>query len=299
MRSPRLPAACALLVLTTGTVAAGAAPALADAAPTTSASPTAPATGEPTAPATTPAATPTATGTPTAAATPTATGSPWPYNCPEGPMASPMPATADGPAGAAVVTGGAPGELSVTFDNTSTTTVRELATTFTLTGKDGAVSGLDVKLHAPGGDWKPLAGTDTGTYKLAQGEKLTLQVRVTAGPGAALGNYRFAFAAKSEVLPIGSAPAKKYTCPQLAASTGGTFAVTDHAPAGTSGTTPSPTASPTRAPGQLADTGGGTNSTPIAVTGTATIALGAALLLLTRRRTVEAVETVETVEEED
>ncbi|MEV7024145.1 LPXTG cell wall anchor domain-containing protein [Kitasatospora sp. NPDC093558] len=295
MRSPRLPAACALLVLTAGTVAAGAAPALADAAPTTSASPTAPATGEPTAPATTPAATPTATGTPTAAATPAATGSPWPSDCPEGPMASPVPATATGPAGGAVVTGGAPGELSVTFDNTSSATVHELATTFTLTGKDGAATGLDVKLHAPGGDWKPLTGTNAGTYQVERGRKLTLQVRVTAAAGAALGEYRFAFAAKSEVLPSGSAPAKKYTCPQLTASAGGTFTVTDHAPATTSATsapaTPAPAVSPTRTPAQLADTGGGTNSTPIAVTGAATIALGAALLLLTRRR--------ETATEED
>ncbi|MFD7903821.1 NEW3 domain-containing protein [Kitasatospora sp. NPDC059747] len=286
MRSPRLPAACALLVLTTGTVAAGAAPALADPAPTTSAGPTAPATGEPTAPATAPAATPTATGTPTAAATPTATGSPRPYNCPEGPMAAPMPATAAGPAGGAVVTGGAPGELSVTFDNTSSATVRELATTFTLAGKDGAATGLDVKLRAPGGDWKPLTGTNTGTYGIEHGQKLTLQVRVTAGAGAAPGDYRFAFAARSEVLPIGSAPAKKYTCPQLTASTGGTFAVTDHAPAGASGTTaPAAAPSPARTADRLADTGGGTGSTPIAVTGAATIALGAALLLLTRRRT--------------
>ncbi|MFJ2579864.1 LPXTG cell wall anchor domain-containing protein [Kitasatospora aureofaciens] len=284
MRSPRLPAACALLVLTTGTAAVGAAPALAaDATPT--ASPSATATGAPTAPATTPAATPTATGTPSATATPTATGSPWPYNCPEGPMASPMPATGGGPAGGVVATGGAPGELSVTFDNVSTTTVRELATTFTLTGKDGT-AGLDVKLRAPGSDWKPLTAADTGTYKLAQGEKLTLQVRITAGARAALDDYRFSFAAKSEVLPIGSAPAKKYTCPQLAGTFGGTFTVTDHA-AATSGTTPSPAAGPTRTPDRLADTGGGTDSTPIALTGTATIALGAALLLLTRRRNVE------------
>lgn len=283
MRSPRLPAACALFVLTTGTVAAGAAPALADPAPTTSASPAAPATGEPTAPATTPAATPTATGTPPAAATPTATGSPWPYDCPEGPMASPMPATATGPAGGAVVSGGAPGELSVTFDNTSSATVRELATTFTLAGKDGTAGGLDVKLRAPGGDWKPLAGTNAGTYGVEHGQKLTLQVRVTAGAGAAPGDYRFAFAAKSEVLPIGSAPAKKYTCPQLTASTGGTFAVTDHTPAGTSGTT-----APARTAAQLADTGGGTASTPIAITGATTVAVGAALLLLTRRRTTAA-----------
>ncbi|MQS13073.1 LPXTG cell wall anchor domain-containing protein [Streptomyces kaniharaensis] len=204
-------------------------------------------------------------------------------------MAAPMPATGSGPAGGAVVTGGAPGELSVTFDNIATTTVRELATTFTLTGKGGG-AGLDVKLRAPGSDWKPLTGTNTGAYQLAQGEKLTLQVRITAGAQATLGDYRFSFAAKSELLPSGSAPSKKYTCPQLAGTFGGTFTVTDHAVATTSPAPAAPTtpaATPTRTPTQLADTGAGANTFPIAVTGTATIAVGGALLLVTRRRRAE------------
>ncbi|WP_369183479.1 hypothetical protein [Streptomyces sp. Y1] len=222
MRSPRLPAACAVLVLTAGTAALGAAPALAD-----DASPT---------------------------ATPSATGSPRPADCPEGPMASPLPVTGSG---------GATGELAITFDNTSTATIRELATTLALA--DGG-SDLAVELRAPGGDWKPLtlSGTpvDAGHHQLAPGHKLTLQLRTTAP-----GGHRLTVTAKSELLPSGSAPAKKYTCPQLT----GTYTGTLTGPA-----RPNPT--------RLADTGAGTASRPLAITGTATLLLGTALLLTTRRR---------------
>ncbi|MFD7831530.1 LPXTG cell wall anchor domain-containing protein [Kitasatospora sp. NPDC059803] len=269
MRSARLPAACALLALTVGPAALDTAPAFAaDATPITT--PTATATAETPSGSPSPTAksseTPSATATPSA--TPTATGSPWPYDRPEGPMASPMPVTGSSDT---------PGELTVTFDNVSTTTVMELATTVTLTGSGS----LAVELRAPGGSWKPLTvsgiPTDTGTYQLAQGQKLTLRLRAAAG--APLGDHRLTFTGKSEVLPIGSAPAKKYNCPQLAGSYTGTMSVGDRT------ATPGPTAAPTTAPGHLADTGAGTATRPLAIAGTTAVLLGAALLLTTRRRT--------------
>ncbi|MGA5817244.1 LPXTG cell wall anchor domain-containing protein [Kitasatospora sp. NPDC094028] len=256
MRSPRLPAACAVLVLTAGTAALGAAPALAD-----DASPTA----TPSATATAPAA-PTAGATPadTPSAAPTAPGSPWPADCPEGPMASPMPVTGSS---------GTAGELTVTFDNVSTAAIHELTTTLALA--DGG-SALAVELRAPGGDWKPLtlsgAPVDAGHYQLAQGHKLTLRLRTTAP-----GGHRLTVTAKSELLPSGSAPAKKYTCPQLTGSYTGTLTGATR--------TPAPASTPTHpGPSRLADTGAGTASRPLALAGTATLLLGTALLLATRRR---------------
>ncbi|MFH8379859.1 LPXTG cell wall anchor domain-containing protein [Kitasatospora sp. NPDC018058] len=259
MRPARLPAACTVLVLTAGPVALGTVPALAaDSSPTAtpSAISSATPTVTPSAPApsatTGPTATPSAGSLPTAtpSATPTATGTP--ADCPEGPAAVQMPVTGSS----------TPGQLTVTFDNISTTTVKELTTTVALA--DGSTGDLDAELRAPGGAWKPLtvsgAPVNTGSYQLAPGQKLTLQLRATT-----IGDHRLTFTAKSEVLPSGSAPAKKYTCPQLTA--------------GYTNRTPTPTA-----PTHLADTGAGTASRPLAIAGTTTLLLGATLLFLTRRR---------------
>ncbi|MFE5580528.1 LPXTG cell wall anchor domain-containing protein [Kitasatospora sp. NPDC056531] len=271
MRPARLPAACTFLVLTAGPVALGTVPALAaDSSPTaapsaTPATPSRTPSATPSAPAasatTGPTEAPSGSATPTAkpSATPTATGSA--AECPEGPMAVTMPVTGSSTT---------PGQLSVTFDNISTTTVKELATTVALA--DGG-SDLSAELRTPGGAWKPLTAsgtpTNAGTYQLAAGQKLTLQLRA-----AALGDHRLTFTAKSEVLPSGSAPAKKYTCPQLTATY-------------TSDTNTNGTPTPPVGPTHLADTGAGTASRPLAIAGTTALLLGATLVFLTRRRPTE------------
>ncbi|MFI9360011.1 hypothetical protein ACIG5E_02940 [Kitasatospora sp. NPDC053057] len=248
MRPARLPAACTLLVLTAGPVALATVPALAADAPAT-------------APATTPAATPSATPTApagTPSATPTATGSPA-TDCPEGTTADPIPVTSSSDA---------PGELAITFTNPGTTTVKQLATTIALADAGGG--SLPVELRAGAGAWKSLTVTgtpvNTGTYQLPQGQKLTLTVRLAAG--VPHGDHRLTFTAKSEILPSGSAPAKKYTCPQLTAGY--------TAPLTPTNLTPAPT--------HLADTGAGTATRPLAIAGTTALLLGTTLLLLTRRR---------------
>ncbi|MER7671830.1 hypothetical protein ABTY61_25690 [Kitasatospora sp. NPDC096128] len=234
MRPARLSAACTVLVLTAGPVALATAPAFADDTPA-----------------------PTATTPATPAATPTDT------DCPEGVTTDPIPATGGN---------GTPGELSVTFTNTSTTTVKQLATTLALADGGGS---LPLELRAGAGAWKPLTVTgspvNTGGYQVPQGQRLTLQVRPAAGTPH--GDHRLTFTAKSEVLPSGSAPAKKYTCPQLTATYTGTLTPTDH--------TPAPTAT---TPTHLADTGAGTATRPLAVAGTTALVLGTTLLALTRRR---------------
>ncbi|MFD5462133.1 LPXTG cell wall anchor domain-containing protein [Kitasatospora sp. NPDC127059] len=229
MRPARLPAACTLLVLTAGPVALAMAPA--HAADTPSATPTA------------------APSAPASSATP--------GECPEGTTEDPIPVT-----GATDTAG----ELSVTFTNTSTATVKQLATTVAL----AEAGSLPLEVRAGTGAWRPLTVTgtpvNTGGYPVPQGQRLTLTVRAAAG--APHGEHRLTFTAKSEVLPSGSAPAKKYTCPQLTATYTGALTPTDRTPA----------------PAHLADTGAGTATRPLAIAGTTTLLLGAALLLLTRRR---------------
>ncbi|MER6303557.1 hypothetical protein ABT247_28930 [Kitasatospora sp. NPDC001539] len=264
MRPARLPAACTLLVLTAGPVALSTVPAhAADSSPTAapSAAPAGTPSTTPSAPG--PSATADPTGTPSggpapsASAAPTAAGSP--ADCPGGPTPVTMPVTGNG---TGTGTGTGTGQLSVTFDNTTTATVRELATTVALA--DGGTTALPAELRAPGGTWKPLTvsgtPTDTGTYLVAPGQKLTLQLRA-----GTLADHRLTFTATSELLPSGSAPAKKDTCPRL------TAAYTYRTP-----TPPAPT--------RLADTGAGTASRPLAVAGTTALLLGTALRCLTRRR---------------
>ncbi|MFG3224311.1 hypothetical protein ACGF07_05965 [Kitasatospora sp. NPDC048194] len=260
MRPARLPAACTLLVLTAGPVALSTVPAhAADSSPTAapSAAPAGTPSTTPSAPGPNATADPTGTPSggpaPSASAAPTAAGSP--ADCPGGPTPVTMPVTGTG-------TGTGTGQLSVTFDYTTTATVRELATTVALA--DGGTTALPAELRAPGGTWKPLTvsgtPTDTGTYLVAPGQKLTLQLRA-----GTLGDHRLTFTATSELLPSGSAPAKKDTCPRL------TAAYTYRTP-----TPPAPT--------RLADTGAGTASRPLAVAGTTALLLGTALRCLTRRR---------------
>ncbi|MFJ7245602.1 hypothetical protein ACIQWA_13260 [Kitasatospora sp. NPDC098652] len=250
MRPARLPAACTLLVLTAGPVALATVPAFASDSPTA-------------APAATPNATPSPTPTGTPSETPSATPTPTaPTDCPEGTTADPIPATGST---------GTPGELAVTFTNTSTTTVKQLATTVALADGSGS---LPLELRAGAGAWKPFTVTgtaaNTGAYQVPQGQRLTLQVRLAAGTPH--GEHRLTFTAKSEVLPSGSAPAKKYTCPQLTATYTGTLTPADHAqPAVTT-------------PTHLADTGAGTATRPLAIAGTTALLLGTTLRLLTRRR---------------
>ncbi|MER7703292.1 LPXTG cell wall anchor domain-containing protein [Kitasatospora sp. NPDC097605] len=353
MRNPRLTAAAAVLLLTTGASIAGAtgsfaadvtpsasATAAAEPTATAEATTTAEPTAEPTSAATTePAATPSATatatpsatdtpaptGTPSATATPTSTGpTPIPpYGC-LGISQSPMPVTASGPAGGLVVAGGAPQDFTVVFENISSVKLEKLQLNAGLAAPLGP-DAPGVQARVGDSDWQTVdyggRPTGLGSFQVERGAKLTVKLRVTASAKTPLGSYGFTLSGQSEILRPGSAPAYKYDCPQLNGSHTGTIKVTDKAPAtteptktgepsptGTSTATTAPTASASPSPsaprptggtgtgagttgnsggstgGRLAETGASSTTVPLAVTGAVAIGLGAAALLVARRR---------------
>ncbi|MER5349629.1 LPXTG cell wall anchor domain-containing protein [Kitasatospora sp. NPDC002551] len=282
MRTSRLTAAAAVLLLTTGASIAGttgafaadvtpSAAATATAEPTATADstatptaeptatatagPTAPPTAEPTATAT---ATPSATATPTPTGTPSATSTPTstvptpipPYGC-LGISQSPMPVTGSGPAGGLVVAGGAPQDFTVVFENISTTKVQKLLVNAWLAAPMGP-DAPGVQARVGDSDWQTVFygghPTALGSFPVERGAKLTVKLRVTAGAKTPLGSYGFTLSGQSEILPPGSAQAYKYDCPQLNGSYTGSVKVTDKAPATTAPPAtgePSPTATPT------------------------------------------------------
>ncbi|MEV6973468.1 LPXTG cell wall anchor domain-containing protein [Kitasatospora sp. NPDC093806] len=223
-----------------------------------------------------------------------------------------MPITASGPADGLVVAGGAPQDFTVVFENSSSAKVEKLLLNAGLAAPLGP-DAPGVQARVGDSDWQTVSyggrPTSLGSFPVERGGKVTVKLRVTAGAKTPLGAYGFTLSGQTEVLPPGSAPAYKYNCPQLSGSHTGTIKVTDKAPATTAptatvsptasasptatATTAAPSASTSTGPGtattgstgsHLAETGASSGTMPLAIAGTATIALGAAAIFVARRR---------------
>ncbi|MER5349628.1 LAETG motif-containing sortase-dependent surface protein [Kitasatospora sp. NPDC002551] len=320
MRSSRLLAASTLLALslgaTAGTATAGAAavsptptpPATATAEPSTTPTPT----GTPSA---TPTGTPSATASPSASTSPSATAKPSgtatkppvlptpsaPTNrCQGGVHGGDIKVTGTGLWDTTLVKGGPAQEVQVTFENTTGVDISTFSSSIYITDEyndhplDWRNDFFTVQLRLPGSDWKAaeLVGRhlDTGTHKLAKGEKLTIQFRIAANT-APVGAYGGNLSGGSE--PFDNTPALpkpgselKDSCTQYRNEYQGDFKVTDKAGAtAASSTAASHSASPTAVSGpHLAETGSSSTTLPIAVGGAVVLAAGAGTLLALRRR---------------
>ncbi|MFI9360010.1 LPXTG cell wall anchor domain-containing protein [Kitasatospora sp. NPDC053057] len=317
MRSSRLLATAALVAVTFGATVGAA---------------TAGAVGVPTTPSAT--AAPSATATPSAPTTPGGGPTARPSNVPTPPMPSPnlpcpggyhvedLKVTGSGLSGVTLVKGGAAQEATVTFENNSPVDLKKLSTYFFVTdigGEEGSANqptwGKDaftVQAKLPGGDWKPVSQdaiknnmtyirAELGTFKLAKGEKLTLQVRLAATDKALSTQYFAQLGGDSESFPSKDVPGVRqgpegscsgftgtYRIPNL-------FKVVDGTPAA-SGSPSAPAAAPATpsasmsasasasAGPELAHTGASSNTLPIALGGTAVLAAGAGTLFVLRRR---------------
>ncbi|MFD5462134.1 LAETG motif-containing sortase-dependent surface protein [Kitasatospora sp. NPDC127059] len=315
MRSSRLLASAALVALSLGTTV-GAATAGAVGIPVT---PTA-APSAPTGPATLPTHLPTTL--PTNLPTPPMPSPGGP--CPGGYHLENLKVTGSGLSGVTLTKGGAPQEASVTFENDTPVDLKKLSTHFFVTdiGEEGAPNqptwGKDaftVQVKLPGGDWKPVSPSaiennmsyiraDLGTFKLAKGEKLTLQVRLAATDKALAAGYFAQLDGASESFPSKDVPGVRqgpegsctgfsgsYRIPELfkvvagtpaPAGTGTPSASAPAAPA--TPTAPAPGATTTPAGPELAHTGADSNTLPIALGGAAVLAAGAGTLFVLRRR---------------
>ncbi|MFE7192825.1 LPXTG cell wall anchor domain-containing protein [Kitasatospora sp. NPDC057541] len=258
MRTSRLTAAAALLVLTTGMTVAGTSGAFA-ADPTSE--PSATATAEPTGAPTT-EATAEPTDTPSATATPTATGTATPTATPSATPTLPsgcmyqrdvkMPVHVS-PAEFTLVKDGTAQEIAVSFQNTSSTTL----TDFALTYKIDSTKGLwkpksEVKVQ--NGAWKPADATtdhgsvSLGSFQVKPNEMITATIRLTVSDSP-WQEFHLSLDGASEVLPYGVGPQNvKYTCNRLIGAYSSTVKAVDKAPATASPsatTTPTSTASAT------------------------------------------------------
>ncbi|MEE1785717.1 LAETG motif-containing sortase-dependent surface protein [Streptomyces sp. SP17BM10] len=302
MRSSRLLAASTLVALSLGaTVGAAAASAVGiTPTPTTTGAPT---TAAPTTPAPT-------TGTPTAK--PTVLPVPTPTNsdrCHGGVYQSGLlKVTGTGLYGTTLVKGGPAAELSLTWENTSGVDLPVVHHSLYLTDEmqerpvDWSPEFFTVQLKTADG-WKQLNDKDRvlqmQDFKLAKGEKFTVQLRIAANAKAPAGKYGGNYEAGSDAFDNDKVPNpandKPNACTQFLADHEGTFQVVEAgsattAPAATTpaATTPataaaSPSASPAAGP-HLAETGASSNTLPIAVGGAAVLVAGAGTLFLLRRR---------------
>ncbi|SDT71576.1 LPXTG-motif cell wall anchor domain-containing protein [Streptomyces sp. TLI_053] len=328
MRTSRLLAASTLIALslgaTVGTATAGAV-GISPTPTTTAPTSPAPTTAAPTtAPSGSPSATPTptgtpSTGTPSASTSPSATGTPGSTTSPK-PTNRPTPpaptftnrcqggvhggdnhnlkATGTGLWGTTLVKGGPAQEVQVTFENTTGVDLARFSSSIYITDNwnerplDWRTDFFTVQLRLPGSDWKPAElvdrAIDTGTHRIAKGEKLTIQFRIAAN-AAPVGDYGGTVGGGSEVfdntpdLPQPASPLPN-SCTQYGNYYEGGFKVADKS--STTATTPlKATASPSAVSGpHLADTGSSSNTLPIAVGGAAVLAAGAGTLLVLRRR---------------
>ncbi|MFF7453568.1 LPXTG cell wall anchor domain-containing protein [Kitasatospora sp. NPDC008115] len=284
MRTSRLTATAALLVLTTGMTVAGTTGAFAadptsspsataEAEPTAAPSATAEATGTPSA--TTepsPTAEPTATGTPTPTATPSATAT-----LPEGCTSQrdvKMPVQVS-PADFRIVKDGTAQEIAISFQNTSSTTL----TDFKLTYRIDSVKSLwrpksEVKVQ--NGEWKPANATADhgsvalGTFQVKPNETITTRIRLTV-EDSPWQEFYLDLNGASEVLPYGVGPENvKYTCNRLTGSYSSSIKAVDKPTASPSATT-APSSTATKAPtATTAPSTTATASTTASATATAT-----------------------------
>ncbi|WP_051824580.1 LAETG motif-containing sortase-dependent surface protein [Kitasatospora aureofaciens] len=311
MRPSRLLASAALVALTFGATAGAA---------------TAGAVGVP--------ATPSATAAPS---TPTGGPTTVPPHVPTPPMPSPggpcpggyhlenLKATGSGLSGVTLTRGGAAQEATVTFENDAPVDFKKFSTHFFVTniGEEGApnqpVWGKDaftVQVKLPSADWKPVAQdaiennmsyirADLGTFKLAKGEKLTLQVRLAATGKAVSTDYFAQLDGASESFLSKDVPGVRQgpegSCSGFSGNyrIAAPFKVVDGTPVTTGTPSPSAPATTTAAPApapaatasasasagpELAHTGASSNTLPIALGGAAVLAAGAGTLFVLRRR---------------
>ncbi|MFB7616243.1 LAETG motif-containing sortase-dependent surface protein [Kitasatospora sp. NPDC056181] len=312
MRSSRLLAASTLLALslgaTVGTATAGAV--------AVSPSPTATSSATPT-PSATPSASATATGSPSASApgTPSASATAKPTVRPTSPVPTPTTAnrchggvyqssllkvTGTGLYGTTLVKGGPAAEISVTWENNSGVDLPAVHNSLYVTDEfDGdrpvqwSTGFFDVQLNT-GSGWKPAQLDDRALrvpdFKLAKGEKHTVQVRIAATAKAPAGKYGANYDSGSDAFDNDKVPTpannKPDACTQFYGYYEGEFKVAEAGAA----TTPAPatsaakaSTSPAAGP-QLAQTGSSSNTLPIALGGAAVLAAGVGTLLVLRRR---------------
>ncbi|MEU9127767.1 LPXTG cell wall anchor domain-containing protein [Kitasatospora sp. NPDC048540] len=123
-----------------------------------------------------------------------------------------LTATWTGQNGATLAKGGPVQESTAVFDNTTGHDVKNFRTSLYLSAADApdqtTASAVTVQLRRPGGEWTAVNfGTgnnqniiDTGTYQLAKGEKVTLQIRIGATGSAAPGHYEATESGGSDLL---------------------------------------------------------------------------------------------------
>ncbi|MDY0810996.1 LAETG motif-containing sortase-dependent surface protein [Kitasatospora purpeofusca] len=310
MRTSRLLAASTLIALslgaTVGTATAGAAavsPAPSTAAPTTATPSGSPSTG----------GTPTAPTSPNASTSPSASTAPKPTNLPTPPAPTftnrcqggvhggdNLKITGTGLWGTTLVKGGPAQEVQVTFENTTGVDLAKFSSSIYITDNgnerplDWRTDFFTVQLRLPGSDWKPAELVDrainTGTHRIAKGEKLTIQFRIAANT-APVGDYGGNLGGGSEAFDnTPDLPKPASTLPNSCTHYGnyyeGGFKVADKSSSTTAAAIPpKTTASPSAASGpHLADTGSSSTTLPIALGGAAVLAAGAGTLFVLRRR---------------
>ncbi|MFF2352830.1 LPXTG cell wall anchor domain-containing protein [Kitasatospora sp. NPDC058115] len=272
MRTSRLTATAALLVLTTGMTVAGTTGAFA-ADPT--AAPSATATAEPTA---APSATAEATGTPSATTGPTATGTPAPTATPSATATLPEGCTSQrdvkmpvqvSPADFVIVKDGTAQEIAVSFQNTSSTTLTDFKLTYRIdSNKSLWRPKSEVKVQ--NGEWKPANATtdhgsvELGTFQVKPNETIVTKIRLTVDYSP-WQEFRLDLNGASEVLPYGVGPENvKYTCNRLVGSYSSSIKAVEKPTASPSATT-APSSTATKAPTATA-----TASTTASASATAT-----------------------------
>ncbi|MFF1908865.1 LAETG motif-containing sortase-dependent surface protein [Kitasatospora sp. NPDC058218] len=311
MRSSRLLAASTLLALSLGaTVGAATAGAVAvSPSPTATSTPSTPPTGTatPTAP-TTPSTG--ATASPSAGATTTATPTVRPTTPAPTPtvgnrchggvyQSSLLKVTGTGLYGTTLVKGGPAAEITVTWENNSGVELPAVHNSFYVTDEfDGdrpvewSTEFFDVQLNT-GSGWKPAKLDDrhlpAPDFKLAKGEKHTVQIRIAATAKAPAGKYGANYDSGSDAFDNDKVPTpandKPNACTQFYGYYEGDFKVAETGAATTPASAGSPKASASPAAGpHLAETGSSSNTLPIALGGAAVLAAGASTLLVLRRR---------------
>ncbi|MFJ9951448.1 LAETG motif-containing sortase-dependent surface protein [Kitasatospora sp. NPDC091207] len=322
MRSSRLLAASTLLALSLGATVGAATAGAVGVSPSPSASstpstpPTTPATS-PSTPPTTPA-TPPASGTPSAgtSASPSAgaTTTARPTIRPTTPAPTPtisnrchggvyqsslLKVTGTGLYGTTLVKGGPAAEITLTWENNSGVDLPVIENGFYVTDEfegdrpiDWSSDFFDVQLNT-GSGWKPAKLDErhllAPDFKLAKGEKHSLQIRIAATAKAPVGKYGANYDSGSDAFDNDKVPTpantKPNACTQFYGYYEGDFKVAETGAATTPATTGSAKASASPAAGpHLAETGSSSNTLPIALGGAAVLAAGAGTLIVLRRR---------------
>lgn len=293
LRSSRILAATTLVALSLSATAATTASAVG-----TPGSPTPTGTSTTTAPAASPTSAPT-TASPTAAPSTRPTGVPAPTptssdRCHGGVyQSSLLKTTGTGLYNTTLIKGGPATDLTVTFENNSGIDLSTVHNSLYFVDEFGGERPVawspdffDIQMKTPSG-WKQLTDKDhvlpLEPFKLAKGEKLTVQFRIAATAKAPAGKYGGNYDGGSEAFDNDKVPTpannKPNSCTQFYGEYYGEFQVAE--PGGT--TTPAASASPSAGP-HLAETGTSSSTLPIALGGAAVLAAGAGTLLFLRRR---------------